>query len=381
MRAVGVLLLLLFAACDTPRPRGDDPPDGPGEPPPIATDDFRAADGARFRVQTIVTHLQIPWALAFTPDGRLFVTERPGRVRIVQNGTLLTEPALTLPDVHREAEAGLLGIAVHPQFADNHFVYLVYTADAAGGPVNRLVRYREVGNTLAERAVLFDDIPAAGIHDGARLKFGPDGKLYMTMGDAADPSSAQDLGSLNGKIFRMNDDGSRPADNPYPSLVYSYGHRNPQGIDWQPGTGALWETEHGQTGNDEINRIVAGRNYGWPVIEGSQTMTGMDRPVAFFNPSIAPSGMAFATGTVIASFTNNVFVAALRGEHLLRVQFDPADPRRITTTERLVNGRYGRLRDVVSAPDGRLYFCTSNRDGRGAPVATDDRIFRIVPTP
>jgi glucose/arabinose dehydrogenase len=200
----------------------------------------------------------------------------------------------------------------------------------------------------------------------------------MTMGDTADPPTAQDLGRLTGKILRLNDDGSVPADNPFPgSPIYSYGHRNPQGIDWQPGTNQLWNAEHGQTGNDEINRTIAGRNYGWPVIEGDQTRPGMETPVLFFTPSIAPSGASFYTGTAIAGFRDNLFVAALAQQLLLRVRFDPNDPTRVIAQERLLQGRFGRLRDVVNGPNGSLYLCTSNRDGRNTPVAADDRIIRI----
>jgi glucose/arabinose dehydrogenase len=256
----------------------------------------------------------------------------------------------------------------------------VYTARRGDGTaVNRLVRYRDVNNTLAERAVLLDDIPAASIHDGSRVRFGPDGKLYLTMGDAADPSVAQDLASLNGKILRLNEDGTAPRDNPFSSPLHSYGHRNPQGIDWHPSSGDLWETEHGATGNDEVNQIVAGRNYGWPVIEGRQSRSGMQTPVLLFDPSIAPSGASFYRGSAFPGFQNDFFFGALRGAHIHRVRFDPSNPRRVVADERLLEGKFGRIRDVVPGPDGALYFCTSNRDGRGNPVADDDRIARIVP--
>jgi glucose/arabinose dehydrogenase len=370
--AATTLALAIACGRDTNTPPGT--PTSPGEA-------FTAADGTRFAVETVVTNLEIPWSLAFAPDGRLFVTERPGRVRIVENGRLAPDPALVLNDVHAVGEAGLLGLALHPDFAATRLVYLVYTARRADGvPVNRLVRYREAGGTLAQAVVLLDDIPAAAIHDGSRLRFGPDGLLYMTMGDAATPSVAQDPASLNGKILRLNDDGTTPASNPFSSPVYSIGHRNPQGIDWDPLTGNLWETEHGQSANDEVNLIERGRNYGWPVIEASQEAPGMERPIFFFAPeTAAPSGASFYRSTRIPEFAGNLFFGALRGAHLHRVVLDAADRRRVAAHERLLDGRLGRIRDVVSGPDGAIYFCTNNRDGRGTPIAEDDRIMRIVP--
>ena len=374
-----VVLCAMLTACGG----GADPDPDPGQPPPpanppgglpVAT--FTAADGTRFGVQTLATGLQIPWSLAFTPDGRLLVTERPGRVRVVQNGALLAEPALTLTDVFTTGESGILGLAVHPQFAANRFVYLTYTASAPGGPVARLMRFREADNRLAEGVVLLDDVPAANIHNGSRVKFGPDGRLYVTFGDVATPSVAQDAASLNGKVLRLTDDGLSAPGNRFASPVYSLGHRNPQGIDWHPVTGELWETEHGQTHNDEINVIDSGANYGWPTIEASQTRPDMVAPIVFFVPAVAPSGAAFYRGTAIPAFANQLFVATLRGMALLRLT---VSGRRVTAQERLLENRYGRLRDVVSGPDGYLYVCTSNRDGRTTPVAEDDRVLRIVP--
>jgi glucose/arabinose dehydrogenase len=274
----------------------------------------------------------------------------------------------------------LLGLTVDPAFTQNGFVYLHYTARlAGGGGVNRVVRYREVAGRLGERAVLLDNIPAGVIHDGGRPRFGPDGLLYITAGDASSSGLAQDLTSLAGKILRINSDGTTPRGNPFGSPVYSYGHRNPQGLDWHPTSGDLWAPEHGATGNDEVNVIDAGANYGWPRIEGNQTMAGMRSPIAFYNPAIAPSGASFYRGERFPQFANNFFVATLRGMHLLRIRLDPSSPRRIAAQERLLDERFGRLRDVVSGPDGYLYFCTNNRDGRGSPISTDDRIARLVP--
>ena len=376
-----LLLLGLLLGCGgspSPAPNpGTDPPAGGGNPPGgLPTTTLVAADGTRFGVQTLATGLQIPWSLAFTPDGRLLISERPGRVRVYQNGTLLAEPALILGDAFTTGESGILGLAVHPDFATNHFVYLTYTANGLRGPIARLIRFREVDNRLAEGVVLLDDVPAANIHNGSRVRFGPDRRLYVTFGDVATPSIAQDVASLNGKVLRLNEDGTSAAGNRFSSPVFSFGHRNPQGIDWHPVTGDLWETEHGQTSNDEINVIDSGVNYGWPVIEADQTRADMATPIAFFVPAVAPSGASFYRGTAIPAFRNQLFVATLRGMALLRVT---VDGRRITAQERLVENRYGRLRDVVSGPDGYLYFCTSNRDGRTTPVADDDRLLRIVP--
>ncbi|MBI3262536.1 MAG: PQQ-dependent sugar dehydrogenase [Acidobacteria bacterium] len=328
----------------------------------------------------MITNLEVAWSLTFSPDGRLFVTERPGRVRIVQFGQLLAQPALVLADTASLGESGVLGLTLHPRFTENGLVYLVYTARRPDSSVvNRLMRFRELNNTLGEPRVLLDNIPAASTHDGSRVRFGPDGKLYMTMGDASRAASAQELGSLSGKIHRMNDDGTTPADNPFGSLLYSYGHRNPQGLDFHPVTGDLWESEHGNIGHDEINRIERGGNYGWPTIEGSQTRAGMVTPALFFEPSIPLSGASFYTGSAIPNFRNNFFVATLGSQHIQRVRLDPVDNRRIVANERLLAGRYGRLRDITTGPDGFLYFSTSNRDGRGTPATSDDRILRIVP--
>ena len=354
-------------------------PDHPATPP-AASDVFTASDGTRFHAEVMVTGLEVPWSMAFAPDGRLFVTERPGRLRVVQNGQLLADPAAVFTDAFAVGEAGLLGVALDPDFAQNNYLYLLYTRDRPGeSPANRIMRYRELGNTLAEAVVLLDDIPAATSHDGGRLRFGPDGTLYATIGDVREEDDAQDLAALTGKFFRINRDGTTPSSNPRASPVYSYGHRNPQGMDWHPVSGELWATEHGDVGNDELNRVDAGANYGWPRIEGNQTMPGMAGPVLFFSPSIAPSGASFYVGQTIPGFHNDLFFATLRGEHLHRVRFDPADPGRVLSDERLLEGRFGRLRDVVTGPDGALYIATNNRDGRGVPAPGDDRIIRLLP--
>lgn len=371
--ALGVLALLIAQTIDTAAC------DENAAPPP-STDVLTTQDGIRFRVETVVTNLEIPWSMAFAPDGRLFLTERPGRVRILDLEARTSELALTLDDVYRESEAGLLGLALDPLFTQNRFVYLYYSAIDNGTPFNRIVRYREVGARLGERAVLLDRLPAGSIHDGGRLRFGPDGLLYATLGDAGNGAFSQSVGTLAGKILRLNRDGTTPAGNPFSSPVYSYGHRNPQGLDWHPTNGDLWAAEHGQTGNDEVNVIDAGANYGWPIIEAAAARPDMRTPVAFYSPAVAPSGVSFYRGQQFPGFAGNLFVATLRGTHLLRLRLDGAS-RRIAAQERLLEGTFGRIRDVIPGPDGFLYFATNNRDGRGSPIATDDRIARLVPAP
>lgn len=336
-------------------------------------------------MEALVGGLEAPWAVDFAPDGRIFITERPGRVRIVREGRLETAPWASLPVAH-VSEAGLLGLALSPSFAQDRFVYVAYTYRTPTGQLqNRLVRLRDDPTTGkgVEEEVLLDGVLGSNNHDGGRVKFGPDGKLYWTMGEAERPPLSQDLTSLNGKILRLNPDGSVPDDNPFPgSYVFSYGHRNPQGIAWQPGTRRLYETEHGPSGGslgccqDEVNFVEPRRNYGWPTIKGDQTQEGMVTPILHsgLTNTWAPSGAAFVTqGPWAGSF---LFVG-LRGQALFRLTLDPDNPRKVVAFEPLFERRFGRLRDVVEGPDGAIYILTSNRDGRGSPIADDDRLLRV----
>jgi len=336
----------------------------------------------RLRVETLVGGLDTPWAIDFAPDGRIFVTERPGRIRIIADGRLQAEPWMTL-EVAEVGEGGLLGLALDPQFDRNRLVYVAYTMRTAEGQLkNRLVRLREQDGKGVMDRVLLDSLPANANHDGGRVKFGPDGKLYWTMGDAQAAQAAQDPKSLAGKVLRLNPDGSIPADNPFRgSPVYSYGHRNPQGLAWQPGTGRLYATEHGPSGaqgccRDEVNLIEPGKNYGWPLITGDQARDGLLSPVINSGQSVtwAPSGATFVSR---GPWAGSLLFTGLRGQSLYRVTLDPQNPRRVASFEALLEQQFGRLRDVAEGPDGSLYILTSNRDGRGSPAGEDDRVLRL----
>jgi glucose/arabinose dehydrogenase len=357
---------------------------------PAATEPLRVTtrSGAVLEVRTFVPGLEVPWSMAFTSPERLLVTERPGRVRVVEKGRLVEKPLAVLSDVEASGESGLMGLALAPDYARSRELFLCYAYDAHGGPAVRVARFRDDGTGLSDPKVLLEGIPAAQFHAGCRLRFGPDAKLYVTTGDATTGKIAQDLQSLGGKTLRVNADGTIPADNPFPgSPVFSYGHRNSQGLDWDPKSGLLVETEHGPSGfdgpggGDEVNIVEAGKNYGWPVVHHRATHEGMVSPVLEYTPAVAPSGASFSRGDLLPTFRGDFFFATLRGERLIRVRFDPSNPRRVAETEELLSGVYGRLRDVVSGPDGALYVATSNRDGRGRPRPGDDRILRIVEAP
>ena len=334
------------------------------------------------KVETVAENLDIPWSIVWAPDGTIFFTERTGNLRAIQDGMVLEKPILSLEV--SGAEGGLLGIALDPKYSENHYIYLYYTYKNSEIK-NKVVRYVESNLILKEDKVIIEDIPGGPTHDGGRMKFGPDGKLYITTGDAGNGRLSQELSNVAGKILRINSDGSIPEDNPFSdSPIYSYGHRNPQGIDWDK-SGNLVATEHGPSGwgglraHDEINVILPGANYGWPEVIGSETKEGLVTPLIHSGDDTwAPSGAGFYYGEKIPHWTGKYFAATLRGNHLHIFDFDLENDK-VKSHEKLFTGDFGRLRDVTTGPDGYLYVLTSNQDGRGSADENDDRILRIVP--
>jgi glucose/arabinose dehydrogenase len=283
-----------------------------------------------------------------------------------------------------------MGLAIHPDFPKKPFIYAMHTYKKEGALKNRVIRLRDNGETGTFEKIIIENIPGGRNHNGGRIAFGPDRMLYITAGETFDAVLAQDLGSLGGKILRLTPEGEVPSDNPFKgSPVYSYGHRNPQGLAWQPGTQKLFESEHGPSGefgrfaNDEINVIIKGGNFGWPKVIGAPGMKPYIDPLIVFKQTTPPSGITFYGGSLLKHLKGDLFVATLRSESLLRIRLEPGSDK-IKQIERWFapdyeKGKFGRLRDIVEGPDGALYFLSNNRDGRGGPRQGDDRIYRIVP--
>ncbi len=312
--------------------------------------------------EAIATNLTVPWDIGFLPDGTMAYTERNGKFTVVAD----SQQTFDIEGVRVGGEGGLLGLAIHPKYSENKWIYLYFTTT---NQTNKIVRYRLANNQLTVDRTIIENIPGANYHNGGKIAFGPDGKLYIATGDAQETSQAQDINSLAGKILRINDDGSTPSDNPFNNPVYSYGHRNPQGLAWDS-KGRLWSTEHGRsgvsTGLDELNLIEKGANYGWPTIQGDESRDNMKSPIAHSgtNTTWAPGAIAIVNDTI--------YFTGLRGQSLYQTTIQGNGVGKISSH---YFEQFGRLRALVFY-NGDLYFSTSNRDGRGKPAVDDDKIFK-----
>ena len=384
-RRIMILACLLISAPLVTQCKAQPPRTGPAQrsPTPGSID-------ANIRVETVARGLEHPWALAFLPDGRILVTERPGRLRIVERDGRLSAPLASVPEVAARSQGGLLDVAIDPQFSENRLVYLSFSDPGEGGTSGTAVARGRLGDAGLENVeVIYRQQPKvrSGGHFGSRLVFARDGELFVTQGDRQSSSfrlQAQDLSSDIGKIVRINPDGSIPRDNPFVGRsdarpeIWSYGHRNVQAAALHPETGQLWTVEHGARGGDELNHPEAGKNYGWPTItygvdysggtigEGTQK-AGMEQPVYYWDPVIAPSGMVFYSGDAYPGWKGSVFVGSMAPGALVRLTIENG---RVTREERYLGDLDARIRDVQQGPDGLLYLVTDAPDGQ---------LLRVVP--
>ncbi len=343
------------------------------------------------KVEEVARDLDIPWTILFTPDDRMLVTERTGRIKVSRGGKL-PKTYLDMSSVVPSEEGGLMGLALDPDFTQRRFLYLMYTTrDSSGATVNRVSRFTDTGETAKEEKVLIDGIPATPYHNGGVLAFGPDRMLYVGTGDSGNPNLAQDPVSPNGKVLRITTDGGVPEDNPFPgSPTYAYGFRNVTGLAWHPVTKELWAANHGPSSGPEAPRRYArdsvfvvkkGGNHGWPTTLGVTDDPKFVSPILhWIDAPVPPGGSLFYTGTLFPTFKNSYFLTSLLTAHIQRVE--SADGRKITAIERWWPGKYGRVRAIAEGPDGAIYFGTSSRDGRQPkyPGEGADLIFRILPS-
>lgn len=357
LRIIGILAALATSVVILTSPS-----QSPPLPPPVQSQDES--------IKILASGLKKPWAIAFADD-RIFVTEKEGDIRIIQSDVLMSEPLASI----RAAKiygGGLLGIATHPDFQNNHFLYVYYTYMENGKLWNKVLRITESDNKLIDAVTIIDKIPGSQFYNGGVIKFGPDGKLYVATGLSEEFShEAQNPSSLEGKILRLNDDGTIPADNPFQnSPVLSLGHRDIQGMAWDQ-SGNMFVTELGPTKSDEINLIRPGYNYGWPEQEcGGDKFTN---PIVCYDPSIEPGGIVFYEGDHL-QYKNKLIMATLRGSNLYDLDIDENE---LKSQKSILSG-LGRIRDVMQGPDGYLYVITSNTDGKGFPDKTDDKLLRIL---
>jgi len=382
---------LLFTTAGCSSPQGD-MSETPSPPPDtdqyfgLPSGDLEVIESEKqdFVLQTVVSGLETPWGMAFLPGGEVLITERDGRLRIVRDGKLQAEPVSGVPDVYARGQGGLLDLELHPQYEENGWIYISYSYPGDGGGNTALMRTRLDGDSLTDREVLFQGTPVTGggRHFGSRIEFDRQGYLYVTIGERGTMDNAQNLGNTSGNVLRLNDDGSIPSDNPFIDTpgarpeVFTYGNRNPQGLTMHPETGEIWAHEHGPRGGDEINILRAGNNYGWPeitfgidydgsIISDDTAKAGMEQPVHYWDPSIAPSGMDFYNGDRYPDWKGNLFVGALKFSYLDRIELEGE---KVVHEEPLLEG-IGRVRDVKQGPDGYLYILEES----------GGRMLRLVP--
>jgi glucose/arabinose dehydrogenase len=384
--AVVVLLLALGPAfgCRASSARSSEP--GPASPGcTLVKEGFGPRGNVSVRAEVVAAGLEVPWGIAFLSKREILVTERPGRVRLLRDFALVPTPVATISVVDA-AEGGLLGIALHPAFSDNRLLYLYVTVQTSEGSENRVERWRlaeDHASATLDR-VVFRAIPSAQFHDGGRIRFGPDGLLYVGTGDARHPDAAQDPSSPSGKLLRLTADGGIPSDNPWPGKpAFLIGIRNTEGFDWLDGT-TLVVTDHGpsgelgRSGHDEVNIVKAGANLGWPTVYSCESKPGFVSPLLSWTSAVPPGGAAIYRGAAIPEWRGSLLVGTLASRHLHRVAFDAADPTRLVLHETYFDDQYGRLREVAMGPDGELYVTTSNCDGRGSCPKDKDKILRIT---
>lgn len=334
---------------------------------------------------TLISGIETPWEILWGPDNFIWFTERAGRVNRINPSTGEKQVIFTVADAFEYGEAGLLGMALHPDFEETPWVYLVYNYTDGPNIRERLVRYIWNGISLENATILIDDIPGNSYHNGSRLLFGSDGKLYMTTGDAGNTSNSQNMSSIAGKLLRINPDGSIPLDNPDPaSYIWASGLRNSQGLVFAP-NGNLYGSEHGPSSDDEVNLLEKGRNYGWPDVAGYCDLPGENlfcevnnvrEPLFAWTPTLAVSGIDYYNHNAIPEWQGNLLMTSLKASKLLSLKLS-SDGLFITETADWFTGTWGRLRDLCVAPDGRVFIAVSNRDGRGMPRPGDDRIVEI----
>ena len=378
-----LLVLFMFTLCSALSyipPVFGDPVVGDA---PQKVEDVYVPDPDEYDVESWIEDLRIPWSLVFLTQDKALVTERAGRIRLIMNGTLQAEPYKIIDETEHVGEGGLMGLAKHPDYQENKYLYVMYTYRENNDLYNRVARYLDTDESMEFDRVIVDRIPGHRVHNGGRIAFGPDKMLYVCTGDVWQAETAQDIDNLGGKILRLTPSGEIPEDNPFVgSPVYSLGHRNPQGLAWHPQTEDMFSSEHGPSGEyglrgkDIINLIKKGGNYGWPHALGAANLNEYIDPLIMWIDATPPSGMTF--------WNNKLYVATLRSQALVRIDFQKAgDSYEPVNIDRLFadgsfSGTHGRLRDAVAGPDGALYVLTSNFDGRGNPRPGDDRILRLT---